>query len=401
MMVNLPSSMHVTQLGYGGAWMAASRIRSAIESVGGTAHIEHEIPRNERKSISPTSLFAKIDYEIQALGKTSTTISSGRSLGNSRWITQIDKSNEEIDIWNLHWMPGMPNKSLQSLIRRKRVVWTLHDMNPFTGVCHWAQDCENFRNECTSCPQFPKILGINLLPNLILERKIEMVQNSRNLVLVTPSNWMRQQFSKSQLSSHVEARHIPNPIPGIFITKHHFDVTNHLTITILGQDYDKSKNSCMSAIALLKFIRENSSHNIRIQVIGEPHDVLKSYSQVCLSSNSSQEDLSKFLQESNIFVYTSKYDNLPSLVLEAQATGNAVVALDNGGVSECLLPDKSGILASLSIQSLVQSISELTSNENLLREMSFLGAKYVEANFSEAIIGKKYLDLYEELTLKN
>jgi glycosyltransferase involved in cell wall biosynthesis len=393
--------VHVTQLGYGGAWMAASRIQRAIESVGGIAHLEYELSRDQRKLISPTSLFAKIDYEFQELGKTPTTISSARSLGNSRWITQINKSNKEIDLWNLHWMPGMPNKSLQLLIRRKKVVWTLHDMNPFTGVCHWAQDCSNFHEECSSCPQFPKILGLNLVPDLILERKIELVRNARGLAFVAPSNWMSNEFSKSQLSSHVEVRHIPNPIPGIFTAKHQVNLSNHLTITILGQDYDKSKNSGMSAIALLKLIRENSSHNIRIQVIGEPHEVLKSYMQVCLNSNSSQEDLSKFLQESDIFVYTSKYDNLPSLVLEAQATGNAVVALDNGGVSECFIPDKTGILASSSVQSLVHSISQLTSNENLLREMSYLGPKYVEANFSEAIIGNKYLDLYKGLTLKN
>ena len=381
--------------------MAASRIQRAIESVGGIAHLEYELSRDQRKLISPTSLFAKIDYEFQELGKTPTTISSARSLGNSRWITQINKSNKEIDLWNLHWMPGMPNKSLQLLIRRKKVVWTLHDMNPFTGVCHWAQDCSNFHEECSSCPQFPKILGLNLVPDLILERKIELVRNARGLAFVAPSNWMSNEFSKSQLSSHVEVRHIPNPIPGIFTAKHQVNLSNHLTITILGQDYDKSKNSGMSAIALLKLIRENSSHNIRIQVIGEPHEVLKSYMQVCLNSNSSQEDLSKFLQESDIFVYTSKYDNLPSLVLEAQATGNAVVALDNGGVSECFIPDKTGILASSSVQSLVHSISQLTSNENLLREMSYLGPKYVEANFSEAIIGNKYLDLYKGLTLKN
>ena len=381
--------------------MAASRIRNAIESVGGTAHLVHELSRDQRKLISPTSLFAKIDYEIQELGKNSTTISSARSLGNSRWITQIDKSKEDIDLWNLHWMPGMPNKSLQSLIRRKRVVWTLHDMNPFTGVCHWAQDCNNFREACTGCPQFPKILGLNPFPNLILERKIQVARNAQSLTFVAPSIWMRNEFSKSQLSSPAEVRHIPNPIPGIFKPKHQVDLSNHLTITILGQDYDKSKNSVMSAIALLKLVRENSSHNFRIQVIGEPHDVLKSYLQVCLNSNSSPEVLSKFLQESDIFVYTSNYDNLPSLVLEAQATGNAVVALDIGGVSECFMPDKTGIVASPSVHSLVHSISQLTSNENLLREMSYLGAKYVEANFSEAIIGKKYLDLYKELILKN
>ena len=393
--------MHVSQLGYGGAWMAARRIRGAIVSVGGTANLECELPGDPRRIISPTTLFAKVDHEIQKMGKVSTTISSTRSLGNSRWITQIDKLNREVDVWNLHWIPGMPNKSLQSLISKKRVVWTLHDMNAFTGVCHWSQDCNNFHDECSSCPQFPKILGLGEIPKLILKRKIEIAANARSLTFVTPSNWLRQEFSKSQLSSLVEVRHIPNPIPGIFKPKHEENFSSHTTITILGQDYDQSKNSGMSAIAVLKLIRENPGQDIRIQIIGEPHEVLMSYQQVCLNSNSSQEDLSKFLQASNIFVYTSKQDNLPSLVLEAQATGNSVIALDYGGISECFLPDKTGILAPSSVEGLVYSISQLTSNQKLWHEMSNLAPRYIQENFSESIIGKKYLDLYKEVTLKD
>lgn len=381
--------------------MAARRIRGAIVRVGGKANLEYELSDDQRKIISPTTLFAKVDHELQKLGKGSTTISSTRNLGNSKWISQIDKLNREVDVWNLHWIPGMPNKALESIISRKIVVWTLHDMNPFTGICHWAQNCNNFHDECSSCPQFPNILGLGEIPKSILKRKIEIATNARSLTFVTPSNWMRQQFLNSQLTSLIEVRHIPNPIPEMFKPKHKENVSNRITITILGQDYDAPKNSGMAAIALLKLIQENPCQEIRIQIIGEPHEALKNYQQVCLNSNSTQEDLSKFLQESDIFVYTSKHDNLPSLVLEAQATGNAVIALDFGGVSECFLPDKTGILAPSSVEGLVFSISQLLSSKRLWHEMSHLAPKYIQENFSELVIGKKYLDLYKEVTLRD
>ena len=36
---------------------------------------------------------------------------------------------------------------------KKPVIWTLHDMNPFTGGCHYSGDCVQFEIDCHKCPQ--------------------------------------------------------------------------------------------------------------------------------------------------------------------------------------------------------------------------------------------------------
>ncbi len=57
------------------------------------------------------------------------------------------------DILHLHWMPGVADtEALLTLSQRKKVVWTLHDMNPFTGGCHQSMGCDNFTRDCESCP---------------------------------------------------------------------------------------------------------------------------------------------------------------------------------------------------------------------------------------------------------
>ena len=32
----------------------------------------------------------------------------------------------------------------------KPIVWTMHDMWPFTGICHYAGDCDKYATQCLS-----------------------------------------------------------------------------------------------------------------------------------------------------------------------------------------------------------------------------------------------------------
>jgi glycosyltransferase involved in cell wall biosynthesis len=56
------------------------------------------------------------------------------------------------DVINLHWVNG-GLLSIASIGRiRKPVVWTLRDMWPFTGGCHYALDCARYETGCGRCP---------------------------------------------------------------------------------------------------------------------------------------------------------------------------------------------------------------------------------------------------------
>ena len=65
----------------------------------------------------------------------------------------------QADVIHLHWI----NQGMLSLtdIRRiiqsgKPIVWTMHDMWPFTGICHYAGDCDKYATQCHNCPQLYK-----------------------------------------------------------------------------------------------------------------------------------------------------------------------------------------------------------------------------------------------------
>ena len=60
------------------------------------------------------------------------------------------------DILHIHWVQ-QGFLSLHEIARLQKtgkpIVWTLHDMWPFTGICHYAGACDRYTRECKKCPQ--------------------------------------------------------------------------------------------------------------------------------------------------------------------------------------------------------------------------------------------------------
>ncbi len=62
---------------------------------------------------------------------------------------------QQADVIHLHWInQGMLslNTIRKILASGKPVVWTMHDMWPCTGICHYARECRNYEQECHHCP---------------------------------------------------------------------------------------------------------------------------------------------------------------------------------------------------------------------------------------------------------
>jgi hypothetical protein len=59
------------------------------------------------------------------------------------------------DILNLHWIAEFVDYHdfFRAIPRGLPVVWTLHDMNPFTGGCHFDGGCGKYQEKCGACPQ--------------------------------------------------------------------------------------------------------------------------------------------------------------------------------------------------------------------------------------------------------
>jgi Glycosyltransferase len=65
------------------------------------------------------------------------------------------ESLDQPDVIHLHWIAGfLFAADIRSLYERYKapIVWTMHDMHPFTGGCHYSHGCTRFEDRCGSCP---------------------------------------------------------------------------------------------------------------------------------------------------------------------------------------------------------------------------------------------------------
>jgi glycosyltransferase involved in cell wall biosynthesis len=70
-----------------------------------------------------------------------------------------------------------------------------------------------------------------------------------------------------------------------------------------------------------------------------------------------------------------------------------------GGISKVIKNEENGILVEpKDVVGLRNSIIDLMNNDNKMREFAYKGHEKMKTDFSSAAMGRKYYDLYVELT---
>ena len=142
------------------------------------------------------------------------------------------KEYKEADIIHLHWINnGFVNiKHLRKV--KKPIVWTIRDMWPMTGGCHYPLDCFNFKKGCGFCKQL-KSKNKNDLSRLVLKRKEKYLL--KKIKIVGISEWLSGQARKSKLFKDFDVRTISNNIN----TSEFFPVNKKIARSVLGLKTNK------------------------------------------------------------------------------------------------------------------------------------------------------------------
>ena len=74
--------------------------------------------------------------------------SQARTVHGHRVVDSIP----DADVYNLHWINGFIDPLPFFRATDQPIVWTLHDMNPFTGGCHYNGGCRRFGTAVGSAP---------------------------------------------------------------------------------------------------------------------------------------------------------------------------------------------------------------------------------------------------------
>lgn len=394
---------HITFSKTGGAGIVAETIANAQRELGHGATVLTVVDsdlRSEPLKKLVLTMAAALDQWALSSHKEKTLFSPLR--GN---LESLDASKISPDsIVHLHWMPGVMNhQSVKSLLDSgRKVVWTIHDMNPFTGGCHHSHACQQFTQDCASCPQsrkaFRGIVSINL-QRRALERKYP------NLRVVSPTTWMLNQASRSTIFREQQNLLIANPIDDIF-----FEQTNRLTArnqlgtavdtfvgAVVAKDLSDPNKNLAIVIRTFEEASVRTSRRLALILIGKNG---ASYSSKLVDIKWMGEMTSKMISETacaaDIFLSVSIAESAGMTIIEGAAMGIPSVALVNGGTSSLIENEKTGILCP-DPDSLVASVLDLIENSKRLSELG-ASAKVFAENHRAKKVATRYIDLYSSLS---
>jgi glycosyltransferase involved in cell wall biosynthesis len=307
-------------------------------------------------------------------------------------------------IIHLHWIAKFIDYTsfFQSIDPGQPVVWTLHDMNAFTGGCHFSGGCERFRLGCGECPQLVG-RGPDDLSRQFFDEK-ERALKDLNLHVVAPSRWLIESARSSRMFRNANSfSHFPYGIS----TSDYYPMERTEARARLGIDQDATvfcfgamdiKNrrkgaremlAALSAVADLPNVQgivfgagelpASSKPLPPLHQIGPVHGLLQ---QRALYS------------ASDVFVLPSLEDNLPLTGLEAMACGTAIVGFDAGGIPDYVQSGKTGLLARTGdAEDLGHKLRTLINAPELAETMGRRARRRIEAEYS----GDREADAYRSL----
>lgn len=314
------------------------------------------------------------------------------------------------DIIHLHWIAGMcdPALDVQNL-KGLPVVWTLHDMNPFTGGCHYSGECNHFELYCGACPQLASRKE-NDLSRQTWKARMEAYRQL-DLHIVCPSEWLAQQARKSTLFSRFPVHHIPNvhpydvfkPLQRKIIRKHMGISENALVFLFTSQHLGNERKGGKYLTHIVRELEKMPyAERCIILVLGNKtaHDFLQtSIRTEYMGHVNNEEHLSLIYNAADMALVPSLEDNQPNVICEAMGCGTPVVAFAAGGIPEMIKHRKNGYLALVGdAKDLWQGVLwAIESASPQLRTHCRLNAL---EHWGQPTILSKYTKLYSELLKK-
>lgn len=315
----------------------------------------------------------------------------------------------DADIIHLHWFNQgfLSLNELDNILKlNKPIVWTLHDMWAFTGGCHHSRECLNYTTVCQNC-KFLKKPGLNDLSNRIFRKKSKVFDSS-NLTIVTCSNWLKEKAISSTLFKNKRVLSIPNPIDtnyfkpagnkGELRKSLGFSTEKHYILFGAARVDNEQKGIQFLIPALINLSQSPFFENkFELLLFGNLKSELKIPNVIPYRYLGQIKDPLKLFQISDLFVLPSLEENLPNMIMESMACGTPVVAFNVGGIPEMIDHKHNGYLADYkSTESLAEGILWVLNNNSTV-ELKENARKKVLANYSQEMVSKKYIDLYNQL----
>ena len=296
---------------------------------------------------------------------------------------------KEADIINFHWVSRFLDYKSFFKKNNKPVVWTLHDMEPFTGGFHYE-----------------KGFLFSEYDDLIRKqtRLKKQAVSGQNISIVGPSRWLMERSRDSEVFGQFPHYNIPYGLD----TKVFNPVLPADAKEKLGIPQDKKAILFVSEVItnkrkgfhlLMDAIRQLTRDDIAICAVGkvdEDHDLHEIPNFYHLGVIRDERKMSLAYSAADVFVIPSIEDNLPNTVLESICSGTPVIGYPIGGVPDMVIHEKNGLICdAVNADSLAVQMNRFLDNIEMFdREWI---AEDAHERYNEDLQAQRYQELYRSI----
>lgn len=305
------------------------------------------------------------------------------------------------DVVHLHWIGDnyLPIGEVAKI--SAPVVWTLRDMWSFTGGCHYAGDCGQYREGCGRCPQLAagSVGDISAKVN----REKRGAWSNLPLTIVCLSQWLADCARESAIFKDRRIEVIGNPIdPQVFkpldrrVARRAFNLPSDKKLILFGAiggtgDRRKGFRYLRDALRAIK-----SESGVDLVVFGGENeqdlgtDLLTHH----IGRLEDEASLCLLYSACDIYVLPSVQDTFPKTVIEALASGTPCVTFDGSGPADLIRHQQNGYVARL------RDVGDLLAGIEWVLSRSWSAEELhcdIIARYGERQIAARYLRVYRSL----
>lgn len=352
----------------GGAAIAASRLMSALKHSG--ARCSMLVRDRQSEMISVTSIRSSWMLTVKFLWERMVIWVNNALRRRNIWQVDIANTGTDItclpefksaDVVHLHWVNQgfLSLNNIEAILRSdKHIVVTMHDMWYFTGICHYAGNCDRYEKGCFHCPLLTRGGVFTDLAKKVWERKAEMYKDA-NITFVGCSQWMANMAQRSALARNHKVVSIPNAIDTELFAPHdktearkklHLPLDKTLLLFTCQRITDPRKGFSLLVEAIKALLRQQPQLKDKLTIVVVGGDSSKAQDLLPLPVRMvnylhDEQSMVGLYNAADIYVTPSLQDNLPNTIVEAMACGLPCVGFNVGGIPEMIDHEVNGYVA--------------------------------------------------------
>jgi len=395
----------------GGAAIASSRLCQALQDAGVDARmlvIDHRTDADNVQTVG-----SRLGNRYRFLAERLSIFASNGWKRDT--LFRIDMATHGVDLTRHPWVLdadvlvlGWINQAMLSLDGVKKLaalgkplVWVMHDMWNCTGICHYAETCTGFFDQCDQCPILPN--GSRLAQHT-WQRKQQLYNACRQIKFVAVSNWLKRECEKSGLMRDCDVTVISNAIDverfkADFLDDNPWNVEQDRKVFVMGaarlDNPIKGLDRLTAALQWLADNRPDAASKIHFVLYGALRDPSRLQSiPVPYTYLGYVKDIQDIYRHAHVVVSAATRESFGYTLPEGMACGCIAVTNGEGGQPDIVSHLNNGYVTdSLQPEALAQGILWALDNTRSRQSQH----EWIASHFSMEAIASQHLQLYNQL----